>query len=100
MTRCNARRWLFAFLLVAVVSCSQTSGTAEGVVTSVDGTLNEISSFTLLVDGEEIRFVPDDAGEYAFPLSHLREHRTDGEPVVVEWRMVNGKRHAMSVTDG
>lgn len=100
MTPVLIKRLFLSTLVLLVACCAQTSGTVRGVVIEVDGTLNEISSFTLLVEGEEIGFVPDDDGDYAFPLSHLREHRTNGEPVVVEWDMVDGERHALSVTDG
>lgn len=99
MTRI-VKRLVLPFILLVVICCAQTSGTVQGVVTSVDGTLSEVSSFTLLVEGEEITFVPDDDGRYEFPLPHLREHRTSGEPVVVEWEMVDGERHALSVSDG
>lgn len=83
-----------------LIACSQTSGTARGVVTSVDGTLEEITSFVVLVEGSELEFVPSSDGDYAFPLSHLREHQRTGEPVLVGWEIVGSVRYAQSLADG
>jgi hypothetical protein len=83
-----------------VVACAQTSGTARGVITSVEGTIDDISAFTLLADGAEIRFATSDDADYGFPLSHLREHQRTGDPVFVEWEMVGTVRYALSVIDG
>jgi len=90
-------KWLIAFLLVA---CSQTSGTAVGVVTAVDGSLSDITSFTVLSSGTEQVFVPIEGQSYEFPISHLREHLRTGEPVVVEWELRGDDKYATSLADG
>lgn len=86
--------------MLSLVACSQASGTARGVVTSVEGTLQEVTSFTVLVEGSELEFVPVDGGTYAFPLSHLREHQRTGEPVLVDWELEGSVRYALSLADG
>lgn len=91
------RTLLLALLLVA---CAQTSGTARGVVIGVEGSIEEITSFTVLVEGEEITFVPVEGGDYDFPLSHLREHQRTGEPILVTWEIEDGTRLALTLTDG
>jgi hypothetical protein len=87
-------------LTLSLACCTQTSGTARGVVTSVEGTLDEITSFVLLADGSELEFSPVPDGEYDFPLSHLREHQRTGEPVLVGWEFVGSVRYALSLADG
>ena len=72
---------------------------ARGVVTSVDGTLEDVTSFVVLVEGSELEFTPTGDGEYDFPLSHLREHQRTGEPVLVG-EMVGSVRYALSLADG
>jgi hypothetical protein len=74
---------ILAVLILA--GCSPTSGTVIGPVISVDGDLTEVQSFTVLVEGDEMVFVPIVDGEYAFPLPHLREHLRDGAPIRVGW---------------
>ena len=69
---------ILAVLILA--ACSPTSGTVIGPVISVDGDLTEVRSFTVLVEGDEMVFVPIVEGDYAFPLPHLREHLRDGSP--------------------
>jgi hypothetical protein len=97
-TRVNRhRRVLFALLLVA---CAQTSGRVRGIVVGVEGSLEEVTTFTLLVEGEEMSFVPIEDGDYDFPVSHLREHQRTGEPVVVTWEMEDGTREAVALADG
>ena len=61
-------------MTVALIACNQTSGTARGVVTAVDGSLEDVTSFMVLVEGSELDFTPTAEGNYDFPLSHLREH--------------------------
>lgn len=91
------RTLLIALLLVA---CAQTSGTARGIVLGVEGSLEEVSSFTVLVEGQELTFVPVEDGDYDFPLSHLREHLRTGEPILVTWQLENGTREALALADG
>lgn len=86
--------------VVAMAACSQTTGTVRGIVTSVDGDLEDVTSFTILVEGSPITFVPVEGGDYDFPLSHLREHQRTGEPVFVDWELVGTVRYALSLADG
>lgn len=87
-------------MVASLLACSQTSGTSRGVVTSVEGSLDEITSFTVLIEGSELQFVPTDDGDYDFPLSHLREHQRTGELVFVDWELVGSVRYALSLADG
>lgn len=91
---------LIAATLLLVTACAQTSGTVRGVVVGVEGDLSEVSSFTLLVEGEEMVFLPVGDGDYAFPLQHLRDHRRSGEPVLVGWEKRDEARYALSLADG
>ncbi|MGH3668253.1 MAG: hypothetical protein ACRDU7_08180 [Acidimicrobiia bacterium] len=87
-------------MTLGLVACNQTEGTARGVVTSVDGSLEEVTSFVVLVEGSELEFLPTADGDYDFPLSHLREHQRTGEPVLIRWEMVGSVRYALSLADG
>jgi archaellum component FlaF (FlaF/FlaG flagellin family) len=94
-------RWLALMLLVSVlVACTSDTGTSVGVVTEVEGTLTDVESFTVLTEGEEVRFLPLEGQSYEFPLDHLREHLRSGEPVTVEWEIRDGNRYALTITDG
>lgn len=86
--------------LALVVACTQTSGTARGVVLSVEGSLQDVTAFTVLVEGEEWRMVPVPDGDYEFALPHLREHRISGQPILVGWELVDNVRYALSLADG
>lgn len=97
-SRVNRHRILFFVLLLA--ACAQTSGTVRGIVVGVEGSLDEVTSFTMLVDGEEMAFFATEDGDYAFPMSHLREHQRTGEPVLVTWEMKDGTRTAVALADG
>ena len=91
---------LLAFLSLLVAACSATSGTARGLVVAVDGSLTVVEAFTVLVEGEEMIFLPMEDGDYAFPLPHLREHQRAGEPVFVGWESRNDLVYALSLEDG
>lgn len=96
-------RFLLAVLALSLLvpACTQTAGTAVGVVTAVDGNLTEVTSFTVLSSGIELVFLPVEGADYEFPLVHLREHLITGEPVVVDWELDdNNDRYAMSLADG
>jgi len=82
-----------------MAGCSPTSGTVVGPVISVDGDLAEVRSFTVLVEGEEMVFVPIVEGEYAFPLPHLRQHLMDGAPIRVGWERRGESLVAVSLED-
>ncbi|MET0697376.1 MAG: hypothetical protein ABWZ58_08095 [Acidimicrobiia bacterium] len=87
-------------MTLGLVACNQAEGTARGVVTSVDGSLEDVTSFVVLVEGSELEFLPTADGDYDFPLSHLREHQRTGEPVLVGWEIVGSVRYALSLADG
>jgi hypothetical protein len=90
----------FVVIVALLAACTQTSGTARGIVTSVDGDLTEVTSFTMLVEGSELEMLPVEGGDYDFPLSHLREHQRTGEPVLVAWELRGSVRYALSLADG
>ena len=85
--------------LLLATACSQTSGTIVGTVIAVDGDLTEVRSFTVLVEGDQMVFVPVPEGAYDFPLSHLREHLRDGTPIRVGWEKRGDGLAATSVED-
>jgi len=93
-------RWLAAATLFVVVACSATTGTVRGPVTAVDGDLSEVTSFSVLVEGDEWRFLPIEDGDYVFALQHLREHQRSGALVVVGWELRDDVRYALSIEDG
>jgi hypothetical protein len=87
-------------LAVALIACNQDSGTVRGIVTAVDGGLDDVTSFVVLVEGDPLEFTPSPQGDYDFPLSHLREHQRTGEPVLVGWELVGSVRYALTLADG
>ena len=89
-----------ALVLLLATACAQTSGTVIGTVIKVDGDLTAVQSFTLLVEGDEMVFVPTDEGVYAYPLPHLRDHLRDGTPVRVGWERRGDQLVATSLEDG
>ena len=96
----RSRPLVIIVMTLTLVACTQTSGTARGVVASVDGTLEQVDSFVVLVEGAELEFAPVADGDYDFPLSHLREHQRTGEPVLVGWEIVGSVRYALTLADG
>jgi hypothetical protein len=70
------------------------------VVVTVEGTIEDVTAFSVLVEGEELHFVTVEDGDYAFALPHLREHRLTGEPVLVGWEILDNVRYALSLADG
>lgn len=89
---------IFGLLLAA--ACTQTAGTVIGPVIAVDGDLIEVRSFTILVEGDEMTFLPIADGVYAYPLPHLREHLRDGAPIRVGWERRGEQLVAISLDDG
>lgn len=85
--------------LALATACTQTSGTVLGSVINVDGDLTEVRSFTVLVEGDEMIFVPTAEGNYAYPLPHLRDHLRDGTPVKVGWERRGSQLVAISLED-
>jgi hypothetical protein len=62
--------------------------------------MEEVTAFSVLVEGEEWRFLPIADRNYEFALPHLREHRLTGEPILVAWELVDNVRYALSLADG
>lgn len=90
-----------ALLLVALAGCAPSpTGEAVGIVVDVQGDLDEIERFTVLVDGERLDFETAPGGDYAFPVTHLRDHLRSGEPVRVGWDEEEGRRVATFLADG
>lgn len=97
----GARQLKLAILgVLLVAACSQDSGTVIGTVLAVDGDLTEVRSFTVLVEGDQMVFVPISEGVYAYPLPHLREHLMDGTPIRVGWERRGDQLVATSLEDG
>jgi len=78
-------------------------GSVEGVVIAVDGTLAEVSSFTVrLPDGTDATFVPQPGilFDETAPIGHVRDHLVSGAPVLVEYvTLENGELLATAVGD-
>jgi hypothetical protein len=91
------RGYFIALFLVA--ACSQNSGTVQGVVTAVDGDLSSVETFTLLVEGDSMTFVPASDGDFEYPLTHLRDHLRDGTPIRVSWERDGDRLLATMVSD-
>ena len=100
--RTLARTVLIGLVAVAAVVMAllpSDSGQLTGIVIAVDGDLTDVRSFEVLSDGDRFVFEPSPDGDFAFPLSHLREHLRTGEPIAVEYETVDGVLMAMRVSD-
>jgi hypothetical protein len=96
----SSARLAVAALVALLSACSAPStGTMQGIVIDVEGSLTTVTGFTVLVDGEPVTFEASAEGDYAFPLGHLRDHIRTGEPVRVGWRMDGERRVATSLDD-
>lgn len=97
------RKANLTLVVIALVigACASTPGgdEATGIVVDVQGGLEEVDQFTVLVDGEGMVFEPSPDGDYAFPLSHLRDHLRSGEPVRVRWEERDDRRVATFLDD-
>jgi hypothetical protein len=96
-------------LAIMLAGCGGESGddgptVVEGTVIAVDGTLTDVTSFTVrLPDGHDLVFVPADGVLFdgSAPLSHLQDHVAGGEPVRVGYReLEDGTLSAVLVEDG
>lgn len=94
---------LLAVVLVLLGGACGAAGEEEnqatGIVVDVRGDLQEVDSFTVLVEGERVDFQVAPDGDFAFPLVHLRDHLRSGEPVVVRWEEDGARRVATFVDD-
>lgn len=89
-----------ALLFSACSGSSPDSGTVSGIVTDVEGELNDVEAFTVLAEDEQrytFRLHPE--AEFAFPPGHLRDHLRSGDPVRVGWEESGGERLAVSLDD-
>lgn len=71
-----------------------------GVLLDVEAEgVDDVTSFTLK-DGDETYeiFIAEDV-EYGFPLGHLSEHLSTGDPVKVPLEERDGKLYALSIDD-
>lgn len=94
-----ARRVGLLVLVVVLAACGARFR-ATGVVTGVEGSFDEIATFTVrTTDGDDLTFEPAPDGDFAFPLSHLRAHLVAGDPIVIEWVEVDGVLSATSLDD-
>lgn len=101
MIRLLGRTLAGVLLIGGLVACGpQTSGTIRATLIELNGDLTTVSDFTVLSEGERIRFVPSPDGDYAFPLPHLHEHLRTGEPLLIGWELVDGVHVATFLDDG
>lgn len=79
----------------------QGATTIEGVVIEVESSgLNEVTSFDLRHEGEETTVYIIEDHDYGFPLGHLSEHLSSGDPVIVTGEVrSDGRLYAESIVD-
>ncbi len=71
-----------------------------GVVVAIDGQgMEEVTSFTLRVDGTNHEIWIDPNREYGFALGHLHAHLQGAEPVTVIYEQGDGQMTAISIED-
>ncbi len=79
------------------------SGTVEGIIVAVDGTIADIASFTVrLPDGSNVSFVPEPGILFdgTAPIDHVRDHLASGAPVRVVYTTIDdGTLSAVEVGD-
>jgi hypothetical protein len=92
-----------AVLVLLLVACGSGQRSATGIVISVEGsTPAEVSSFSLRTqEGELLDFAigPLQTGGQAFPAAHLREHQASASPIEVIYRVEEGRRIAIRLSD-
>ncbi|MEA2622612.1 MAG: hypothetical protein QOH61_1522 [Chloroflexota bacterium] len=99
---------LHAFVLLAVVAgfvagCTGTLQRATGIVVNVQSqSLTEIDAFELrTAEGQILTFavgpITFDGG--SFPPQHLREHQALAQPVLVTYRVEDGRNVAIKLED-
>lgn len=80
-----------------------SESTIAGVVVDVTGTLNSVTSFTILAgDGTRLTLVPAEGLLFdgVGPLSHLRTHRLNGAPVSATYETAaDGTATAVTISD-
>lgn len=99
--RHSALALALAGLSLAGLACTSSSDEGvTGIVVDVQGDLEDVERFTLLVEGERIEFETASDADYAFPVAHLRDHLRSGEPVQVRWDGRDDRRIATFIDDG
>jgi hypothetical protein len=101
MKRLGIAALLLATVLLAV-ACDPVLHTETGIVTSVaSSSLVAVDGFQLLTaDGRTLDFSTKGLtyGE-GFPVQHLREHQTLAQPVMVTFRIVDGRNEVTKLQD-
>ena len=86
------RRGLLILLVVVASACSEGRETVRGIVIEVEGGIAEVDGFLLrLSDGEQIRLRPADGILFHdnAPIGHIRDHLRTGEPIEVEYEVLD-----------
>jgi len=95
--------WPATLLLTVVLACGGGSDSVRGVVVEVEGGLADVTGFLIrLPNGSDLRLEPAEGLLFGgdAPLSHIRDHLRSGEPVEVEFELLDdGTAVAYSVTD-
>jgi len=97
---------LAALLLATVLAatgCEPTLHSETGIVTSVTSTsLVQVDGFTLRTpDGRTLTFSTRDLPyrDDGFPVQHLREHQALAQPVMVTYRVTDGRNDVVKLQD-
>lgn len=90
---------LLAIVLI-LAACGGSVTTLEGTVVAFEGDLTTVTSFTVRTPDGEFTLRPAATIDSAFPLPHLREHMTTGDPVRVSYEVVGDDLIATRVDDG
>ncbi len=85
-----------------VTACGNPDRSAVGIVAALDAPGGHVDGFTLRTgQGETIPFVIGtlESGGDAFPAAHLAEHAATLAPIVVTYRVENGRNVAHRLFD-
>lgn len=97
------RRTFLALILVAAGACGDGRQTVRGVVVEVEGGITEVEGFLVRsADGATLRLRP--ASGILFhdnaPLGHIRDHLRSGEPIEVDYEVLDdGTAVALEIRD-
>ncbi|HEV3472504.1 MAG TPA: hypothetical protein VG408_04775 [Actinomycetota bacterium] len=113
----NRSRWLAAsvalLIVVLAIFLAARDGEEEndaaegpelqtftGVITDIESSgLNEVSSFEVRHDDTTTTVFIREDFDYGFPIGHLQEHLSSGDPVAVEGELIDGKFYADAIED-
>lgn len=82
------------------VAAEDAPDEVTGVLLDVESEgVDDVTAFTLK-EGDDVYeiFIAEDV-DYGFPLGHLNEHLTSGDPVRVPVEVRDGKLYALSIDD-